>query len=134
METLMVLDRERPNYLTKPRHAKLVGREVVPCNLFESMESFSDSRNIIRQDMIGNMKVSTVFLAINHGFGERNLWFETMIFGGHLDQYQDRYETWEEASEGHKVAVRLALGKLYFWQRWWLIIKGVYNAKKSKGA
>jgi hypothetical protein len=33
--------------------------------------------------------------------------FETMIFGGPFDQYQDRYCTWAEAVAGHKRAVDL---------------------------
>lgn len=28
-----------------------------------------------------------------------------MVFGGPKDQYQRRYETWEEAEEGHKKIV-----------------------------
>lgn len=40
--------------------------------------------------MIGEAKVSTVFLGFDHGWeGEPVLW-ETMVFGGPLDQEQDR--------------------------------------------
>lgn len=57
--------------------------------------------------------VSTVFLGLDHSFSfeaqvEPVLW-ETMIFGGPQDQYQDRYTSKEEALEGHKTAVKLAL-------------------------
>lgn len=52
--------------------------------------------------------VSTVFLAVDHGFGFRDplhykpfLW-ETMVFGGPLDQYQRRYTSREEALQDHK--------------------------------
>lgn len=56
------------------------------------------------------VSVSTVFLAIDHGWGMRHapvLW-ETMIFGGPHDGYQDRYCTREDAEAGHWEAVRLA--------------------------
>lgn len=33
--------------------------------------------------------------------------FETMIFGGEHDQYQERYSTWDEAEAGHKRAIEL---------------------------
>ena len=46
--------------------------------------------------------VSTVFLGIDHNFGEgKPLLFETMVFGGKLDEETERYSTWEEAVEGH---------------------------------
>lgn len=63
---------------------------------------------IVAKDMIGKVKVSTVFLGIDHGFGDGPpILFETMIFGGEHDDYQERYSTWEQAEEGHKRAVRL---------------------------
>ena len=54
-------------------------------------------------------RVSTVFLGINHGrlCSSRDLWFETMIFGGINDQYCERYETWDEASKGHSRILKL---------------------------
>lgn len=56
----------------------------------------------------GTVRVSTVFLGINHGFGGKPLWFETMVFsaGGDSTDYCERYETWDEAVEGHKKAVK----------------------------
>ena len=48
---------------------------------------------------IGEVSVSTVFL-----WGHPLL-FETMVFGGKLDQEQKRYSTWEEAERGHAAMV-----------------------------
>lgn len=72
-------------------------------------EANSDKRQIAR-DVIGKAKVSTVFLSIDHSFGEGPpvLW-ETMIFGGQHDQYQERYTSKEEALEGHRRAVALVM-------------------------
>lgn len=55
------------------------------------------------------VRVSTVFLSINHSFGGPSpILFETMIFGGDHDQDQWRYETWEEAEAGHEKACLIA--------------------------
>jgi hypothetical protein len=62
---------------------------------------------------IGDIRISTVFLRIDHsfGFGEPVL-FETMIFGGKNDEYQERYTTWNEAEKGHEVAVKLVTDEI----------------------
>jgi len=55
------------------------------------------------------IKVSTVFLGLNHNFGDGpDLWFETMIFGGINDGWQDRYSTREQALIGHQKAIEIA--------------------------
>lgn len=55
------------------------------------------------------IKVSTVFLGLNHSFTPSyELWFETMIFGGINDGWQDRYSTREQALIGHQKALELA--------------------------
>lgn len=51
--------------------------------------------------------VSTVWLGLDHSFGVGPpLIFETMVFGGNLDQYQYRYATLEQARTGHDEAVQ----------------------------
>lgn len=80
-------------------------------------EKNTDDRRVA-WDEIGEGKdkvvVSTVFLAIDHGFGQGGLpiLWETMIFGGAHDQHQDRYTTREEAVLGHQYALRLAKAAL----------------------
>ena len=57
----------------------------------------------------GDVCVSTVFLGLNHAFGnEPPELFETMIFGGLHDQHQERCSTWEQAEEMHTRACALA--------------------------
>jgi hypothetical protein len=53
-------------------------------------------------DQVGDAKVSTVFLGLDHSFGDGLpvLW-ETMVFGGKLDGEQDRYTSREDAVKGH---------------------------------
>jgi hypothetical protein len=61
----------------------------------------------VAETHVGDVKISTVFLGIDHGFHRKHLWFETMVFGGDYDGYQRRYETWNEAASGHKKVVHL---------------------------
>lgn len=77
-------------------------------NLFEWAEWLETADRQIGKDKINKTIISTVFLGVNHNFQKgKPLLFETMIFGGKHDQYQERYSTWEEAKEGHKKAVKL---------------------------
>lgn len=47
--------------------------------------------------------VSTVFLGINHSYDDGPpVLFETMVFGGVLDEMQERCSTWEQAEAMHK--------------------------------
>lgn len=63
----------------------------------------------VREDLLaGGVRVSTVFLGLDHSYGDGPpLLFETMVFGGPLDQEQDRCATWEDAEQMHeKLVVR----------------------------
>jgi hypothetical protein len=61
---------------------------------------------------VGGADVSTVFLGVDHNWlGGSPVLFETMIFGGEHDQYQERYHTLEEAMIGHERAISLAKGE-----------------------
>ena len=56
----------------------------------------------VARDEIGDVLVSTVFLGLDHGWGRGPpvLW-ETMVFGGKLDQGQERYVSRADAQAGH---------------------------------
>lgn len=76
---------------------------------FESAE-----RHVAQDSLADGLRVSTVFLGLDHNFGfgsERVpiLW-ETMIFGadGDLEDYQERYKSYADAVAGHAVALDLA--------------------------
>jgi hypothetical protein len=58
---------------------------------------------------IGAVRISTVFLGLDHNYTRRGppILFETMIFGGRLDHFQNRCATWAEAEAMHAEAVRL---------------------------
>lgn len=63
----------------------------------------------VGDDTIGEVRVSTVFLGMdhNHWLEGPPILFETMIFGGDHDDYQKRYETWGRAEAGHAYALEL---------------------------
>jgi hypothetical protein len=88
-------------------YGKLVGREVVPCSHDEALPQWSNKFDRrVALDEFDGVRVSTVFLVLNHSFGDGPpLWFETMVFGGADDQYCDRYSTWEAAENGHRAIV-----------------------------
>src|SRR5262245_50906062 len=67
---------------------------------------------VLGQDSLpGNIFVSTVFVGVDtrdaFDFGPPLLW-ETMIFGGPQNRYQERYASREEALNGHRRAIQLA--------------------------
>lgn len=87
--------------------AKLVGREVVPTNRFESQTP--KERCVARleiQSPSGTVIISTIFLSINHGWNDDEFWFETMVFGGPRDGDMDRYRTYDSAEYGHEKMVK----------------------------
>lgn len=65
-------------------------------------EQGADNRRVASTN-IGVARVSTVFLGIDHRFGDEGppILFETMVFNGPLDGEQERCSTWEQAEEMH---------------------------------
>jgi len=87
-------------------------KKPVKCENFMDYANWSaDIKNrIVEQTDIGNVKVSTVFLGLDHSFVKGVIiLFETMVFNGKLDQFQQRYQTWDEAKKGHKSICRKVL-------------------------
>jgi hypothetical protein len=87
----------------------LRGHKPVPCaDVLEWGRWIESADRHVGSDYLGTIHVSTVFLGLNHQFGNgRPMLFETMIFGGPLDQYTERYSTWDEAEAGHRRAVNM---------------------------
>ena len=84
------------------RMYKLDGHKVVRCeNLLEWAHWFETADRCVKLTVQGDVWVSTVFLGLDHGWGEGPpVVFETMVFNpGSSDM--ERYCTWEEAEEGH---------------------------------
>ena len=84
----------------------LDGHTTIRCDSLLTFVRFFDNcnnRRVALTQMSKDSEVSTVFLGLNHQWGDGPpLLFETMVFGGELDGEQERYSTWEEAIEGHE--------------------------------
>jgi len=68
---------------------------------------------VVAREIVGNANVSTVFLGLDHAFdGGIPILFETMIFGGEHNEYQERYATRAGAIDGHnRVVAALKAGR-----------------------
>lgn len=85
----------------------LKNKKAVPVDdIIEWGRMFHKQDRIVAKDTVNGVDISTVFLGFNYQYREGEpLIFETMIFGGKLDQEMDRYSTWEEAEAGHKIMI-----------------------------
>lgn len=88
------------------------GHTPILADLMTWARAFEDhaARIVARDELPGDVFVSTVFLGIDHNFGVGPpLLFETMIFGGGLTgEHQERCSTWVQAEEQHAKAVAIA--------------------------
>lgn len=90
------------------KYYKLVNKIPVECNLLDLAEFLNESGNCkISKTKINDILISTVFLGTDHNFTEKGnpVLFETMVFGGKLDEECVRYCTYDEAIKGHKEMV-----------------------------
>ena len=85
-----------------------IGNPIVEPDLIKWARWFETAERQIADDTIGQVQISTVFLGLYHSFskGEPVL-FETVIFGGEHDEYQERYTNRVAALAGHDQAVAL---------------------------
>ena len=94
-------------YILEGKTPKLVEDVIEWGKWFDTTEC-----HVAETELPNGVRVSTVFLGLDYNFsGGIPILFETMIFGGKHDQYQDRYATWDQAESGHKKALALAEGK-----------------------
>ncbi len=96
---------------------RLEGHEVRPCSIEEFGAAMEDKRGgRVAATRVGDARISTVFLGMDHSWGGGPpLLFETLVFGGPLDDEMERYSTWEQAEAGHEAMVarvRASMGAL----------------------
>jgi len=88
---------------------KVIKQEAIATGMSFDMPISKTTANLTDGKLEG-CRISTVFLGIDHNFGDGPpLLFETMVFGGKLDQEQDRYSTYDEAITGHDKMKRRVL-------------------------
>lgn len=74
----------------------------------EFAEAFKIENRRVAETQIGDVRVLTVFLCIDHnhsGKGPPVLW-ETMVFGGDCGGAYDRYTSLRDAKAGHEAMVQ----------------------------
>ena len=85
-------------------------KQPIPASIIEWGKMMQSQDRHVGTDMIGDVRISTVFLGMDHGFGREPVLFETMIFGGKHDGYQDRCCTWGQAEVMHEKALNIVKG------------------------
>ena len=85
-------------------HYILDGREPKRCdNLLQWARWMEDHDRVVARTKIDEILVSTVFLGLDHNFdGGTPILFETMVFGGPLNEHMVRYTGWKQALAGHQ--------------------------------
>ena len=92
-------------------------RQGNPVEMMTWAKDFEDGDNrIVKQDYAGPWWISTVFLGLDHSFGDGPpLIFETMVFAAedgkvtsYADEYCERYTSEASALEGHERALEWA--------------------------
>lgn len=85
----------------------LKGKTPVPASPKESAAGRGENDRIVARDVVGKVLISTVFLGLDHSFGNSGppILFETMVFPNHVKHLHEthcqRYATWDEAEAGH---------------------------------
>jgi hypothetical protein len=82
-------------------------KNIVEADLVTWAKWFETADRRVAHDEVNGVKISTVFLGMDHSFNSdgRLILFETMVFDGDLDGEQLRYSSWDEAVAGHKLMV-----------------------------
>lgn len=93
----------------------LDGKTPVPADFITWAKWFETADRHVAKTYVGPHLVSTVFLGIDHQFGDgRPLLFETMVFknGSATVVYEDRCSTWDEAEQMHEKACNYVRNRL----------------------
>ena len=92
------------HWILDENHTPVPAAKIVEWAIFNEAVN---RRCVAETDVTPEVRVSTVFLGIDHNYSSEGLpvLFETMAFGGPLDDFQERYSSWEEAEIGHELTV-----------------------------
>jgi len=84
-------------------HYILEGKTTKQVDLMTWAKWLEKADRKVARETIGKSEVSTVFLGLDHAFGnEPPMLFETLVFGGNLADEMTRCTTYEEAEAMHK--------------------------------
>ncbi len=89
-------------------YIEIDGEVLLVDDLTEWMDIFHASDHNVMKTNLPGIKISTVFLGIDHQYGRGPpILYETMVFGGQHDEYTERYPTRKEATSGHERIVKM---------------------------
>ena len=89
----------------------LDGKKAVLCrDLMTWAKWFEKTNRHVADNIENDVRVSTIFLGLDHGYGGDVLLFETMVFGGEHDGHMVRYRTYDQAEAGHKRICEMVFG------------------------
>lgn len=87
------------------------GQPTLCDDLVQWAEWYRNEDRTVAFDQIGAVRISTIFLAINHAIGPGEpILYDTLVDGGPLDRRRDRYATREDALAGHARMVAMIRG------------------------
>lgn len=104
-------------------------RNPVRCSdIIQWAQWFRQNDRVVAHTSSGDVMISTIFLGLDHGWGDKVLLYETMVFNGPWDEYCERYETEAEARKGHERALKAVLHE----QRWWKRLIRVWHRFRGR--
>lgn len=96
------------------------GEPVLEPDVLKWAAWFEGNTRVLKHTNVGEVLVSTVFLGIDHDWGNpmvkdpnarrKPLLWETMVFGGDHDGFQERHRSADEAVAAHELAVAMVKG------------------------
>lgn len=79
------------------------GNPIEETNLFTWADWMENHSRVLKQNRVGDFLISTVFLGLDHNFdGGIPILYETMVFRNGDSVDTERYETKDQALEGHE--------------------------------
>lgn len=105
------------------KYLLIEGKVVKVENIDDWLKQVSNAMRPVKQTHVKESLISTAFLGLDHRFTMTPsepplppILFESMVFGGPLHEYQERYCTIEEALEKHDKLVKRVIRE-YKWHR-----------------
>ena len=91
------------------------GETPIKCeDLIQWAKYFATSNRQVAENYIGEVRVSTVFLGLDHAWwGGPPMLLETMVFGGQHDGHQERASSRAEALTQHAEALDLVASDIH---------------------
>lgn len=82
---------------------------------------FETASLVVEQTHVGPCLISTIFTGVDYNCfnGGKPLLFETMVFRGPMDRYQERWTSWVQAQAGHDRVAAAMREEYPIWRRWW---------------